>query len=801
MKKLIVLLTVLMIGNLIHAQIITVKDKETGEPIEKVAFLTYKPNHLAATNHSGQIDLSPFEGAEHIEIMMYGYKKVITSYEQLASKEELFLESLTFSSDAVIVSANRWNQNLNEIPAKVTPMTREDILLQNPQTAADMLGQSGGVYIQKSQMGGGSPMIRGFATNRLLYSVDGVRMNTAIFRGGNLQNVISLDPFALEEAEILFGPGSVMYGSDAIGAVMSFETLKPEFSLDDETFVTGSAVTRYGSASNEKTVHFDVNVGWKKWAMLTSFSSFNFGDLKMGSYGPSEYLRPYYIQRQDSTDIMVTNEDPRVQRPTGYEQINFMQKLRYAPNDKWDLTYAFHYSETSPYSRYDRHIRYKDGLPRYGEWYYGPQIWMMNQLSISHQGDNALYDRMSIRFAQQKFEESRISRDFNDDNRERRIENVDAYSVNVDFNKSLSSRNTLYYGFEGVLNDVKSTGLDEDISTGAVSPGASRYPQSQWTSYGAYLTNHFRINQKIALQAGVRYSVYQLEAKFDTSFYPFPYTEAQMNNGALTGSIGAVYRPEESLVIQVNASTGFRSPNVDDMGKVFDSEPGNVVVPNPDLNAEYAYNVDIGFSKYFGNVLKLDATGYYTILQNALVRRDFTLNGMDSILYDGEMSKVQAIQNAAVANVWGIQTGLEINFTHGFTLKSDFNYQIGEEELDDGTISPSRHAAPWFGITRLQYKNKKGLQLQVYAEYSGGKSFDELPDSEKDKAYIYAIDSNGNPYSPSWATLNFKGMYQFTPNFAVSAGLENITDVRYKTYSSGIAAPGRNVILSLKANF
>ena len=117
--------------------------------------------------------------------------------------------------------------------------------LHNPQTAADLLSVSGEVFIQKSQQGGGSPMIRGLATNRLLYTVDGVRMNTAIFRGGNIQNVISLDPLAMENVEVLFGPGAVIYGSDAIGGVMGFQTLIPELSSNKDEFVTG---TRYDAS-------------------------------------------------------------------------------------------------------------------------------------------------------------------------------------------------------------------------------------------------------------------------------------------------------------------------------------------------------------------------------------------------------------------------------------------------------------------------------------------------------------------------------------------------------------------------
>lgn len=252
--------------------------------------------------------------------------------------------------DEIIVAANRWKQHARDLPVKITSISKKDIQLQNPQTAADLLTVSGKVFMQKSQQGGGSPMIRGFATNRLLYAIDGIRMNTAIFRGGNIQNVISLDPFATERTEVLFGPGSVMYGSDAIGGVMSFQTLTPQFSNEEKTVVSGSAVTRYSSANNEKTGHFDVNVGWKKWASVTSISSNEFGDLRMGSHGPEEYLRPFYVQRQNGVDVVVTNDNPLVQKPTAYSQINLMQKVRFQPNENWDFQYGFHFSETSSYS-------------------------------------------------------------------------------------------------------------------------------------------------------------------------------------------------------------------------------------------------------------------------------------------------------------------------------------------------------------------------------------------------------------------------------------------------------------------
>lgn len=781
--------------------IVKVLDSNSKEPLELVSITCEKPDIFAVTNSNGEADISSFQECDKLVFRAMGYKTKLIDREMIKDLSgKIYLERNPFNLDEVVISGTRTDQLSSEIPSRIKSIGKDEVALQNPQTAADLLEISGSVFIQKSQQGGGSPMIRGFATNRLLYSVDGVRMNTSIFRSGNIQNVISLDPFAIEKTEVLFGPSSVMYGSDAIGGVMSFQTLTPQFSLDSNSFIKGSAVMRFSTANNEKTYHFDVNAGWKKLALLTSFTSTEYGDLKMGSNGPEEYLRPFYVQRIDSTDMVVTNSDPRIQAPSGYSQMNMMQKLRYRPSDKWDIQYGFHYSETSNYSRYDRHIRYKNGLPRYGEWYYGPQKWMMNNLSVTSFANNALYQKMTLRLAQQSFEESRISRDFNDVTRETRVEKVEAYSVNLDFLKELSEKNNLHYGFEYVFNDVNSTGINEDISTGIASDGPSRYPMSTWYSYGFYLNDLHKFSDKFKMLSSVRYTGFGLDAVFDTTFYPFQFTNAEMNNSAITGSLGFIFRPNESWIISVNGATAFRSPNVDDMGKVFDSEPGSVVVPNPNLEAEYAYNGDIGIAKVFGGFMEIELTAFYTNLQNALVRRDYTLNGLDSIMYDGTLSQVQAVQNAAVANVYGFQADLEIELMEGLEFSSSINWQKGEEELDDGTTSPSRHAAPLFGRTNLAYRSEN-LQVIFYAMYSAEILYKNLPEEEKAKDYMYAIDNDGNPYSPSWYTLNLKARYQLTDNLSFAAGLENIADIRYRPYSSGIVAPGRNLVFSLKASF
>lgn len=803
MKKIFIAWLLLGISYAGYAQVVTIRDSQSGQALELATLASNEPRAFTITNADGRAEIGAFKGSEKIEIRLIGYRTIYQTYAELILMDVVSLAPSLITLDQVVVSATRWNQSKRDIPARITSITSKEAALQNPQTTADLLAGSGEVYIQKSQQGGGSPMIRGFSTNRLLYTIDGVRMNTAIFRSGNLQNVISLDPFSINSTEVFFGPGSIIYGSDAIGAVMSFQTLTPQFSLSSEKpLITGNAEARYSSANNEKTGHFHINIGWKKWALVTSFSSFDFGDLRMGRYGPDEYLRTFYVQRQDTTDVTVANTDPQRQVPTGYQQINLMQKLRYRPNEHWDFQYGFHYSTTSDYSRYDRLIRTRNGIPRSAEWHYGPQVWMMNHLTVTNKAMRKAYDQLIIRLAHQYFEESRIDRDYNDSQRRFRQEKVNAFSVNMDFTKSAGPKSRFLYGIEVVSDVVKSTGEDEDISTGSVAVGPSRYPQSTWSSYAAYLAYEYKLSEKVGLQAGARYNQYVLDADFSNNldFYPIPYSQAKINDGSLSGSAGIVYNPTEQWSLYLDLATGFRAPNVDDMGKVFDSEPGAVVVPNPGLKAEYAYNAEVGVAKVFDDVVKIDLTGYYTILDNAMVRRDYTLDGKDSILYNGEMSRVQAIQNAAVARVLGLQAGLEVKLPLGFGISSHFNYQKGEEELDDGTTSPLRHAPPWFGITRLTFAADK-LRLDFYAVYNGEVSYENLPEEEKGKDYMYALDPNGNPYSPGWYTLNFKAMYFLTDIFSVSAGVENLADQRYRPYSSGLVAPGRNFIISLKAGF
>ncbi len=778
-------------------------DGETGEG---VAFATLGVTEIGLQLLSDQDGLAPIEelvGAERIHIYCLGYQSISMSYTALAAQDfTVYLQPISILLEQIIVGAVRWRQSSAKQAATSIRIDQQEVALLQPQTAADLLGISGKVYIQKSQQGGGSPMMRGFASNRLLYAVDGVRMNTAIFRGGNLQNVINLDPFVMENTEVIFGPSSVIYGSDAIGGVMSFQTQAPAFSSSDKTQLAGKVLLRHSTANQEKTGHFDINVGGRKWASISSISHWDYDHLRQGKHGPADYRKPFYVDRNDGQDSVLQQSDPLLQIPSAYSQLNLMQKFRFQPNTSWDFSYSFHYSATSPYGRYDRHSRLRNGLPRYGMWDYGPQKWQMQLLQINHQSAHQLFDEVAIRLAQQAFEESRLSRNLFSDQRNDNLEAVLAYSMNIDFRKRFSAGQNLYYGLEYLRNEVSSEGRIISLSTANILPGAARYPQADWSSAAAYLNADWALHPKTLLSGGLRYNYFGLAADFSNNndFFPLPFQSAELENAAFTASLGLVHRPNERWIIKSQLATAFRAPNVDDIGKVFDSEPGAVTVPNPDLAAEYAYNFDLGFAYLIGEKAKIDAGAYYTLLKNALVRRNYQLNGQDSLVYEGVLSQVQAIQNAAEARVYGLQLSFEWQISPSLQFFSDLNWQEGREELDDGSQSPARHAAPFFGTLRLQYRQGK-IRGQLYSLFQGQRNHEQLAVEERSKDEIYAKDAAGRNYAPAWHTINLKAAYHFRPNIQLTAGLENITNQGYRPYSSGISGVGINGVLSLQLDF
>jgi hemoglobin/transferrin/lactoferrin receptor protein len=782
----------------LSAQELRIRDASSGSSLPFV--LVYAPDQSfeTQTDVNGQVKLPQASASDSLILQLVGYRELRIAYPTSSLTVKMRPES--YSLHEIVVSANRWEQNKSEISQSIGQLDQQQLKLQQAPTAADLIGGQAHVYVQKSQLGGGSPMIRGFSANRVLLVVDGVRMNNAIFRSGNLQNIISIDPHIIENTEVLFGPGAVMYGSDAMGGVMDFHTLRPSLSFTNSKSIRGKVLSRYSSAASEGHGHLQLEYGGRRWSAITSASLSRWGDLKMGQHGPEEYLRTQIPVRVNGEDRLVDNEEPRVQKETGYDQINLFQKAVFAISSREKIEWTSIYTQTSDIPRYERQLRERNGFPRSAEWYYGPQKWSLNYLQYSSTRTTAWYDHLKARAAFQWFEESRNDRNWNSEWLRERRERVYAPSINMDLEKQWNKL-SLFYGLDANYNFIRSKAQRHSILSEEREPLGSRYPdQSHWFSAALYLSSRYQLSPSTYLNTALRGDYMYLSAPFNASSFPLPVDAAKLDFGNLSGSIGLTKSFNDRQRALIQFSTGFRAPNIDDIGKVFDSEPGAVVIPNPQLRPEYAYSLDLGYTQIVSKQLKIELNAFGTILESAMVRRPFQFNGQDSITYDGAPSQVQAIQNAASGFVYGGTIAAHYSPWSQWEVYGRVNWQRGRttEESDSGNeqLVPLRHAAPTFGQVGLKWLHN-GWSALAQFDFNGPQNPQNMAPSETNKPHIYLRNAEGLLFSPSWHRLDLRLRKEWR-QWGVTLAFENLTNQRYRPYSSAIVAPGRNFIASLE---
>ena len=557
------------------------------------------------------------------------------------------------------------------------------------------------------------------------------------------------------------------------------------------------------SAMNEKTTHVDFNIGFNKLAWLTGFTFSDFGDLKTGTFRNPYYgdwgKRNFYAERVDGKDVMTDNRDNSdVQKGTAYKQYDVFQKLLYRPKKGIENTLGLQYSSSSDINRYDRLTDVNStGKLKNAQWYYGAQKRLVVSNTLQLSNATMAYDKLRIILGYQDIEESRHNRSFGSNTLNHRIEKVKVYSLNIDLQKRIGI-NELNYGLEATYNDVNSTANSENIVTGERKNIDTRYPSggSTMSTYAAYLTDYIELSRKLILSGGLRFTHTSLTSKFgDKTFFPFPFDQVTQKNNSVTGNIGLVYIPGMDWRFNIIASSGFKAPNVDDMTKVFESVAGKVIVPNPNLKPEHTYNIDLGISKTIQKQVTLSVNGFYTWYNDVAVVKKAKFEGKDSIVYDGKLSQVTAPINAQNAYLYGFSSQIKADITKHFSINSSVTYTFGRIKTD--TIDhPLDHIPPVFGKTGTNLHIQK-FRGEVFVMYNGWKRLSEYNKVSGEDNLAY-----GTPEGvPSWITLNMRSSYQLNKYLQVQAAVENILDQHYRVFASGVSAPGRNFILSLKGSF
>ncbi|MFZ4057852.1 MAG: TonB-dependent receptor [Ferruginibacter sp.] len=727
--------------------------------------------------------------------------------------------------DEVVLSSGNFEEKKKNIAQRIELLSSKHIEQSMSQNTGDLLLNTGKIFVQKSQQGGSSPVIRGFEASRILLVIDGVRLNNAIFRSGHLQNIITNDQNSLRQVEVMYGPSSTTYGSDALGGSIQLLTKNPILSSTIKLISKGTTFFRYSSANEEKTIHADVSLGGKKLAWFQSYNYSDFGDMKMGSNYPDKYpnfgRRSQYIETINGVDIIQTNSNDKVQKFTAFKQWDIIEKVLFKPNDKQSHLLNIQFSNSSDVPRYDRLQDVRNGNLRFASWYYGPQkrVLAAYEMNLNQLG---FVDELKLNVNFQDIEESRQNRDYlRYDRFDSRKENIKVWGATLAARKKME-RNEITLGVDAQLNDLTSTAFRKNLITGTLTALDTRYPdgKNNVNHFGLYVQHIYKSTDgKWVLNDGIRFQLSKLHSTIiNNSFLNLPITNIEQNNAALTGNIGLVYNANKKTILKAVVSTGFRAPNIDDLSKIFESSTAakQVIVPNASIKPEYTYGVDFTIQHQLTDKVNINLNSFYTLFRNALVKAPYQLNGQDSIIYNGIKSQVLANQNFNKAYLYGFAIDLLVNVASNLSATSTISYTYGRFKTDatknsavyekqvNGTYNlvqkkvaekPLDHIPPLIGRTSFNYRYKK-LNAEISFLYNGWKRLDQYNADGEDNAQYATADG-----MPAWVIANFKCSIPLTKGLLLQAGVENIFDRNYRYFASGFSAAGRNFQISLRSSW
>jgi hemoglobin/transferrin/lactoferrin receptor protein len=606
---------------------------------------------------------------------------------------------------------------------------------------------------------------------------------------------------------------------------MHFYTKNAQLSASDSIRLKGSAFTRYATVNNGRTAHADISIGGNKIASMTSATYSDFQNLRSGNIHRSSYKnfgkRFSYQKREDSIDKQVVNPDPNRQRFTQYDRLFLVQKLRYRPDDKVDLGLNLHATSTSSQPNYGQLTepigQNEVKLPRrasligdsigwidvgkedhplvFSEWRYGPTTNFQGIATASLTHSWLLSDEADIVGAYHRVNEERITRYFGSPWCTYRKETVDKLTLNIDATKAVKEQ-YLQYGLETTYNDLSSRAYREHLYNGNREATFTRYPSGggSMQTYSAYLKFNIDFSDQLRLTQGFRYSKINMSASFgnNKAYFDYTFDEISLNTSAFSGAFNFTYTPVDAWKFSLLGSSGYRVPNLDDAARFSSPDHGTVIVPNPQLKPEYAYNIEASIEGQPIEEINAGLTGYATFLNNAIVRQPYQLNNRDTIEYEGVDSRVLAKVNIGTAFIGGGSLFLDIDLNKHLTFHNRINYAYGRNNEAD---EPLPHIPPVYGKSALRYGRDK-VKVATSFRYNGWKRASAFSPYGTDN-----LDGATEDGTPAWWTLNVKASYRFNEHLSFQAALENIFDHHYRPFGSEVSAPGRNLVLTLRGSF
>jgi len=639
-----------------------------------------------------------------------------------------------------------------------------------PRTTPEALWDTPGVFVQQTNHGGGSPIVHGLVGPQVLLMFDGVRLSNSVYRTGPLQYLNLIDSLSLSRLEVLRGPGSVLYGSDAMGGVIQMFPHEPRDARHMASpEVHGAAQVRYASAGKTVGSHAHAELGVQGFGAMAGASLQSLGDLRGG-------------------------RGVGVQPHSGYGDYTALGTLDYRFGDG-DLA-GWRNKATYLYSRLDGAGRTDALYTQQSLRFYDNELHLV--YDRAHLEVDAIDTTIDLTPSFQRFFErvDRIS--LGDDlttrqGTQRDETAVHTFGIDGQFETTfVADRFGLRYGAMFYRDWVDARRLERDGWGDWVVQRAQSYPSdSSYDHYGAFALLHGAPlatddGHRLQLRGGYRLHGMAGAAPAQPGLPEVNYSHL---GHVFMGAIQYLY--EDRATAAFTFAQGFRAPNLQEAVMLGDSGE-QFHIPNPDLEPERSNTFELLGRAKAGRVT-LSWLGYLTLLDDLLVRQNTSYQGQTEIGGDPVRQHI----NANTGLLWGTEGGLGLDLGSGFSAHGQGSYTWGQSELPDGTTEPLSRIPPVFGTAKVRYDRSLPRRWRGFVEtyVRWALTQDRLSERDEEDSRIPAGGT------PEWWTWNVRAGLADDGHHRLAFGLENLLDRRYKIHGSGLYASGLNAMVSYEAAF
>ncbi|GHB64891.1 TonB-dependent receptor [Persicitalea jodogahamensis] len=710
------------------------------KPIPGVTVQVLNSNLGTTTDENGVFRLSLATGTTHkILVSSIGFSSKTLIVDGPSADLAISLQpALIQLNDQVVVTAQRYETRAFDRPEAVTVVTRRDLAQNSLRSTPEALMGQSGVFLQKTNHGGGSPFVRGLTGQQTLLLVDGIRLNNATFRSGPNQYLNTIDPFLLDRVEIVRGGGAVQYGSDAMGGTINVLTASPQFS--EGVQFHGTVLGKLTSGGMEQSGRVSLGVSGPKAAVQGGFSYRNFGDL-VGGKGIGKQV------------------------PTGYDQYSFDLKSLFQLRPNLRLTVALQHLKQE-----DVPVFHKVQLENFVLNRFNPQTRSLVYARLEGSGNSPWLKSWQITPLVSRTEEGRQSRKRTAERTLLEKDEVQTYGLLASVISQPGKYWTIQTGAEWYFDHVNSQKQEvEPIWSSAGPQPVQRglYPNNSTMSNLAFYTLHSLELKKLTATAGLRYNTFAITIP-DENLGSTTLTPA-----AWVPNAGLSYALLPSLRLVGNVSRTFRAPNIDDLGTLgivdFRYE-----IPNQSLRPERGFSKEVGIKLKTG-VVAASLFAYHNQLTD-LIDRTKT----DEIR---QGYPVYLKENISRAFIQGLEADAEWQAGRRWLMAGFVNYTYGQNQSKN---EPYRRIPPLNGKLLLRYQPtpKSWARLEWYAAAKQ----DRLAGGDKDDNRIPAGGT------PGWQVVNAAAGHRLG-QLHLSTEFQNIFNEAYRMHGSGVSGVGRSVWL------